>query len=38
MTAQTAQTGTPISTQLGNWDLDTGRDDENDQLVYWGVA
>jgi len=26
-----------ILAQLGNWNLDTGRD-ENGQLVYWGVA
>ena len=26
-----------LMAQLGNWDLDTGRD-ENDQLVYWSVA
>lgn len=26
-----------LMSQLGNWNLDTGRD-ENNQLVYWGVA
>lgn len=32
------QPSAPIFAQLGHWNLDTGRDTETEEYVFWGVA